>query len=122
MITPGEFVGSASEAGPISHPPKRKGKDKYFLPFQVRWIEDQSTLKIVEKGRQEGFSYATAYSAVRRVAAKGARLDVWVSSRDDTQAKLFLEDCKAWAKLLQLAAVDLGEVVFDKANDFSAYV
>ena len=99
-----------------------KGTNKYFLPFQQRWIEDRSTLKIVEKSRQIGFSYCTAYSAVRRVAAKGARLDVWVSSRDDTQAKLFLDDCKAWAKILQIAASDLGEVVFDRENEFTAYV
>jgi phage FluMu gp28-like protein len=97
-------------------------EQKYFLPYQVAWICDQAGLKIVEKSRQIGFSYCTAYSAVRRVAAKGARLDVWVSSRDDTQAKLFLDDCKNWAKILQLAATDLGEVVFDKENEFTAYV
>lgn len=96
--------------------------EAYFLPFQRRWITDSATLKIVEKSRQIGFSYCTAYSAVRRVAAKGNRLDVWVSSRDDTQAKLFLDDCKNWAKILQIAATDLGEVVFDKENEFTAYV
>lgn len=95
---------------------------KYFLPYQARWIADTATLKIVEKSRQIGFSYATAYSAVRRVAGKGNRLDVWVSSRDDTQAKLFLDDCKNWAKILQIAATDLGEVVFDRENEFTAYV
>jgi phage FluMu gp28-like protein len=97
-------------------------KDKYFLPYQRKWIADLAGLKIIEKSRQIGMSYATAYSAVKRAAAKGARLDVWVSSRDDTQAKLFLEDCKAWAEVLQVAATDLGEVLFDKANGFSAFV
>lgn len=97
-----------------------KDKEKYFLEYQREWIEDTCNLKIVEKSRQIGFSYCTAYSAVRRVAARNARLDVWVSSRDDTQAKLFLEDCKNWANILQLAASDLGEVVIDK--DCTAYV
>lgn len=45
-----------------------------------------------------------------------------LSSRDDSQAKLFLEDCVVWAKYLNLAAEDQGQVVFDKENDFSAYV
>lgn len=92
------------------------------MPYQARWINDPAPLKIIEKSRQIGLSYATAFSAVTRASGKGARLDVWVSSRDDTQAKLFLDDCKNWARVLQLAANDLGEIVFDKASDFSAYV
>ncbi|EEF62088.1 terminase large subunit domain-containing protein [Pedosphaera parvula] len=96
--------------------------DKYFLPFQTRWINDSSRLKIVEKSRQIGFSYCTAYSAVRRVAAEEERLDVWVSSRDDAQARLFLEDCKEWARTMQIAEPDADEVVFDSKTDFSAHV
>src|SRR5436853_3477864 len=65
----------------------------YFLPYQNRWINDTSRLKIMEKSRQIGISFCTAFSAVRRVAQQGARLDVWVSSRDEVQARLFLEDC-----------------------------
>src|SRR5260370_25675004 len=84
---------------------------KYFLPYQARWIEDKSPLKIMEKSRQVGMSYATAYSAVERAAAKDARLDVWVSSRDETQAKLFLEDCQACAGILKRAAVYIGQAV-----------
>lgn len=96
--------------------------ETFFLPFQSRWIKDQSDLKIVEKSRQVGFTWATAYSAVRRVAERGARLDVWVSSRDNEQAKLFLEDCKKWAGVLQLAADDLGEVVIEPGKGFTAFV
>jgi len=94
--------------------------DPYFLPYQRRWIEDRSPLKIMEKSRQIGISYATAYSAVRRCATQDARLDVWVSSRDETQAKLFIQDCIAWAKLLQIACTDLGEVLIDPHESTSA--
>lgn len=95
--------------------------DKYFLPYQQKWIRDGSRLKIIEKSRQIGMSYATAYSSVRRAGAKGAQHDLWVSSRDDIQAKLFLQDCKAWAELLQVAARDVGEVILDKDGN-SAFV
>lgn len=95
---------------------------KYFLPYQAAVIEDASNLIVIEKSRQIGMSYAVAYKAVRLVSQKGNRLDVWVSSRDDAQARLFLDDCKGWARLLNLAANDLGEMLFDKENDFSAYV
>lgn len=96
--------------------------DAIFLPFQSRWIKDQSRLKLMEKSRQIGLSWSTAYAADERTAAKGARFDQWVSSRDDLQARLFIEDCKMWAGIMNLAAQDLGEVVLDPKERISAYV
>ena len=96
--------------------------EPYLLPYQLRWVRDNSPLKIMEKSRQIGISFATAYSAVKRVGAVDARLDVWVSSRDEVQARLFLEDCEYWAKELQLIAQARGEKVFDSDKGFSAYV
>lgn len=95
---------------------------KYFLQYQQDWILDKSALRIMEKSRQIGISFSTAYDVVLKASEAGARLDVWVSSRDDTQAKLFLEDCAHWAKILHQAAKHLGLVVIDRENDFSAYV
>jgi hypothetical protein len=95
---------------------------KYFLPYQQRWLLDQSPLRIIQKSRQVGITYVDAYDSVIKAGTKGARLDVWISSRDQPQAKLYLEDCKYWATFLHLAATDLGEVVLDKENNISAYV
>ena len=52
---------------------------------------------------------------------KEARLDAWISGRDDIQARLFLEDCKGFAGLLQTGAEDLGERAIDDSGH-SAYV
>lgn len=93
-----------------------------FMPYQARWIADGSRLKLMEKGRQIGLSWATAYATVSRTALASARHDQWVSSRDDVQARLFLEDCKLWAGNLDLAAQDLGEEVIDPEKKHSAYV
>jgi len=93
-----------------------------FLPYQSRWIIDQSRLKLMEKGRQIGLSWSTAYAADERTAANGARHDQWVSSRDDLQARLFIEDCKMWAGIMDKAAQDLGEVAIDPKERVSAYV
>ncbi len=91
------------------------------MPYQLRWVEDRSRLKLMEKGRQIGLSWSTAYAAVERTALKGARHDQWVSSRDDMQAQLFVEDCKMWAGALNRAARDLGEVALDEGRQ-KAYV
>jgi phage FluMu gp28-like protein len=92
-----------------------------LLPYQAAWVKDASRLKIAEKSRQIGWTWATAYGLVRRKALAGARLDAWISSRDDIQARLFLEDCKNFAAILQTGAEDLGERAID-SDGHSAYV
>jgi phage FluMu gp28-like protein len=47
---------------------------------------------------------------------------VWVSSRDEVQSELYLEDCVEWAKILHLGANYLGVVLLDSKNNFSARV
>ncbi|MCW5650506.1 MAG: terminase family protein [Ramlibacter sp.] len=96
--------------------------DAIFLPFQSAWIKDESRLKLWEKSRQIGASWATAYAATERTARQGARFDQWVSSRDELQARLFIEDCKLWAGVQHLAAKDLGELVLDAKERINAYV
>ncbi len=96
--------------------------DALFLPYQGRWVTDSSRLKLMEKARQIGLSWSTAYACVERTAMRDARHDQWVSSRDDLQARLFVEDCKMWSGVLQTAATDLGEVVIDPNEKHSAYV
>ena len=93
-----------------------------FLPGQERWIKDRSRLKLMEKARQIGISWSTAYAADERTAQAGQKWDQWVSSRDDLQARLFIEDCKMWAQVLNIAAQDLGERVIDDKNKLTAYV
>ncbi|MDR1435429.1 MAG: terminase family protein [Puniceicoccales bacterium] len=86
----------------------REFEEKFFLPYQRRWISDASRLKIIEKSRQIGISLATAYRLVREHSSRDCRFDAWVSSRDEIQGKLFLEDCKKFSQILNVAARDLG--------------
>lgn len=99
----------------------RPKRDALLLPYQAAWVQDTSRLKIAEKSRQIGWTWATAYSIVRRKSLKTARSDAWISSRDDLQARLFLEDCKHFADILQIGAKDLGEKAIDDAGH-TAYV
>ena len=96
--------------------------DSLFLAYQRRWIEDASRLKLMEKSRQVGLSWCTAYGLVRRKARAEAKLDAWVSSRDDLQARLFKEDCVRFAELLDAGARDLGVRVIDDVERATAHV
>ncbi len=37
---------------------------QYFLPYQECWILDESPLRIIQKSRQVGITYADAYDSV----------------------------------------------------------
>ena len=94
-------------------------KDALLLPYQRRWVLDKSRIKIMEKSRQIGISWASAYGLVRRKSLAGAALDGWVSSRDEIQARLFLDDCKHFAGLLHMVAEDLGAQLLDDKGSTS---
>jgi phage FluMu gp28-like protein len=95
---------------------------KYFLPYQRDWIRCKHPLKIIQKSRQVGISYADAYHSVILASFRDARLDVYISSRDRFQAKLYIDDCKHWAEILHLVILDLGEILLDADYNASAYV
>lgn len=60
-----------------------------LLPYQQRWVEDRSPLKIVVKGRQIGFSFAATLHAVLRCLE---RKTTWVLlSKGERQSRLLME-------------------------------
>ena len=71
----------------------------WFLPTQLEWIHDPYPLRIWEKSRQVGATKTDAFDSVMKASPAGAKFDVWVTSRDELQATLYLEDCKEWAVL-----------------------
>jgi phage FluMu gp28-like protein len=92
-------------------------RDTLMLPYQARYIRDQSRLILVEKSRQIGFTWSVAYKLVSTTSLKSATFDDWVSSRDDLQARLLIEDCKHFASILHIGANDMGEQVIDESKN-----
>ena len=92
--------------------------DALLLPYQKRWVLDNSRLKLMEKSRQIGISWASAYSMVRRKSLAKVRYDGWVSSRDEIQARLFLEDCKHFAQILHTAVQDIGVQIIGEEKTY----
>jgi len=94
----------------------------YFLPYQEKWLADRSRLKIAEKSRRIGVTYVQSYEDVRDACPEDGGLDVWFSSADESAAKEYILYCGKWARLLNVAAEDLGEVVLDHDKDIKALV
>jgi len=91
----------------------------YFFNYQKNWINDPSRFKICEKSRRVGITYAESY-AVTRNAASGKVDKTWFTSADLSAAEEFVDYLEFWAKLLNTAAKNVGEVVIDKEQDVTA--
>jgi phage FluMu gp28-like protein len=90
-----------------------------LLPYQARWVQDRSRLKLALKSRQIGWTWATAYALIRRKCVSGATGDAWISSRDEIQARLFLEDCLAFARVIDAGSVALGSPILSERGQSS---
>src|SRR2546428_11822299 len=72
----------------------------HFLPYQLRWLQDESPLVIGEKSRRIGWTYTAAFRAVdRRVRLKTS---LYFSSADLSAAREFIEYCQAWMPTFNL--------------------
>jgi len=94
----------------------------FFLPYQLRWIQDPSRKRLIEKSRQIGITLATAFDLVARTGVKNSRSDAWVTSRDELQARLFAADCARWALALHAPCGEMCERVLDRELKISAHV
>ena len=56
--------------------------NKYFMPYQLDWLNDDSPVKIWEKSRRIGATYVQSYEDVRDCVLKKVP-SVWFSSADD---------------------------------------
>ena len=79
-------------------------EDLFMLKYQSDWINDRSLIRLMEKSRRVGISYATAYDEVRQHSLKGCRIDTWFSSRDDMTAQEFVRYCVKFGTVLNIAA------------------
>lgn len=94
-------------------------RDMFMLPYQERWVSDPAILTLMEKSRRIGISYGTAYKVVRRHSLNTCRVDTWVSSRDETTARLFVSDCKLFTRRMKIATDDMGMQLIEKESVYS---
>ena len=96
---------------------KARIRASYWLATQERWIRSKARLKIMQKTRRYGGSYANAYAVAEKTSLKGQIFDSWIGSRDLLAARLGIGDVKFFSKMLNVGCIDRGEVALsdDKA-------
>jgi hypothetical protein len=55
----------------------------HFLPYQLHWIDDDSPLKIIQKSRQVGITYADAFDSVCKASPTSARYEAWTGNGNE---------------------------------------
>lgn len=93
--------------------PLPDGREPFFLGYQQAWSQDEGNRLLAEKSRQIGWTWTSAHGLARRHALADYHLDTWGTSRDDLQAMLAVQDCKAFADILHAGAIDMGQQVLD---------
>lgn len=87
-----------------------------FLPYQVAWLEDKSQIKLYEKSRRIGLTYAQAFEDVEDAAINGL-YNVWFSSNNATNAREYIDYCKKYASALNAVfAVETQTTLLDEAD------
>lgn len=87
-----------------------------MLPYQQRWIADESQVKVCEKSRRVGLSWTAAAGAVLTAAAAtdAGGQDVWYMGYNKDMAIEFILDAAQWtAHFSEVAeAIECGEEVY----------
>lgn len=92
-----------------------------LLPYQRRWVADTSRVRVIEKSRRIGISWATAAEAVVE-AARTSGQDQWYIGYDEEMTREFILDASWWAKKLNAAASDIEETIIqDPDRDIRAF-
>ena len=71
---------------------------RYFLPYQLQWIEDDSTMRLAEKSVRIGWTYCDAFKNVRKRLRHPNR-DYLFATKDQQSAVEYLSQCQKFAEL-----------------------
>ena len=85
-----------------------------LLGYQKRWVADESPLKIAEKSRRTGLTWAEAADAVLAAAASrtaGGTNHFYVGSNKE-MAREFIDACAMWARAFNKVATEVSEEIF----------
>ncbi|MBY6223573.1 terminase large subunit domain-containing protein [Ferrimonas balearica] len=92
--------------------------DEVLLPYQKVWVADTSPLKIAEKSRRTGLTWAEAADAVLSAAlsrAEGGGNHFYVGSNKE-MAREFIDACALWATAFDKAAGAIEEGVLESGD------
>lgn len=89
-----------------------------LLPYQKTWLGDKSPVKVVEKSRRIGLTWAQALDDVLKASTSGREgMDVLYISFNQDMTREYIDTCAEWAKKLQIVAGKVNEDIFRDGDE-----
>lgn len=93
-------------------------RNDVFLPYQRKWLADKASVKVVEKSRRVGLTWAQAHDDTLLAATSGRYgMDILYISFNQDMTREYIEACAEWAKRLQVVAGKVNEDVFRDGDE-----
>lgn len=97
----------------ITHPVHQtESAPAVLLGYQQEWIADEAQLKIAEKGRRVGLTWAEAADNVLIAASESGSNVFYISATQD-MAREYIEACAMWTRVFDYAAAEVSEGLYD---------
>jgi len=95
-----------------------------LLPYQQRWVADKSPLKVVEKSRRTGLTWAEAADNVLTAAAAagaGGQNVYYIAYNQDMTIE-YIQACAMWARVFNQAASELQEAFWEGEDEADRHI
>lgn len=93
-------------------------RNDVFLPYQKAWLADKAPVKVVEKSRRIGLTWAQALDDVLKASTSGRDgMDVLYISFNQDMTREYIDTCAEWAKKLQILAGKVNEDIFRDGDE-----
>lgn len=90
-----------------------------LMAYQQRWVADTSPLKVIEKSRRTGLTWAEAADDVLTAAAARAAggQNVYYIAYNQDMTIEYIQACAMWARVFNHAAAEIEEGLWDEDED-----
>ncbi|CFY84808.1 Mu-like prophage FluMu protein gp28 [Salmonella enterica subsp. enterica serovar Typhi] len=90
-----------------------------LLPYQQRWVADTSPLKVIEKSRRTGITWAEASDNVLTAAssAPAGGMNVYYIAYNQDMTVEYIQACAMWARAFNYAASEIEEGFWEEDDD-----
>lgn len=86
-----------------------------LLPYQQAWVADKSPLKVAEKSRRIGLTWAEAADAVLDAMSEKGQNCYYLGYNKDMTVE-FIQACAMWAKAFDAAAAEIEEAIWEDGD------
>lgn len=90
-----------------------------LMPYQQRWVADDSPLKVIEKSRRTGITWAEASDDVLTAASSAAAggMNVYYIAYNQDMTVEYIQACAMWARAFNYAASEIEEGFWEEDED-----